>query len=112
MSDIQWIMLIAFAIYVCLVAVAIKFPRTRENWTKDRKESLQILMSTVVFLMLFFCLWYVSYVVDWPDAIVIIVWSCAFTFAALVLIAIFAPHGIRLRFEKKKDNMAGPEEDE
>ena len=97
-------MLIAFIIYVCLVAVAFKWPRTRQNWTKDRKESIQIMMSTIVFLMLFFCLWYISATLDWPDAIVIIVWSCFFTLAGLILIGIFAPQGIKLRFDKKKDD--------
>ena len=103
MTPTQWIMLIAAIIYVCLVAVAFKFPRTRENWTKERKESLQIVMSVTIFLMLFFLLWYVSSVVDWPDAIIIAVWVCAFTFLGLILVGIFAPYGVKLRFDKKKD---------
>ena len=111
MTNVQWILLIAMIIYFCLIAVAFKFPRTRENWHKERKQSLQILMSTIVFLMLFLCLWYVSYVVNWPDAIVIIVWSCAFTFLGLVLVAVFAPHGVKLRFDKKKEAKT-PDEDE
>ena len=111
MTTVQWILLIAMIVYVCLIAVAFKFPRTRENWNKERKESLQILMSTAVFIMLFLCLWYVSYVVDWPDAIVVIVWSCAFTFVGLILVGIFAPHGVKLNFEKKKEAKT-PDEDE
>ena len=110
MTDAQWIMLIAAIIYVCLVAVAFKYPRTKENWTKERKESIQLLMSVGVFLMLFFALWYISYVVDWPDAIVIVVWSCVFIFLGLILIGIFAPHGIKLRFDKKKE-VKGPEDE-
>ena len=111
MSEIEWILLIAGIIYVCLMAVAFKFPKTRENWTKERKESLQILMSATVFLMLFFALWYISSVVDWPDALVIIVWSCAFTFVGLILVSIFAPRGVKLRLEKKK-NPGIPDEEE
>ena len=106
MTTVQWIMLIALIIYVCLIAVAFKFPRTRENWNKERKQSIQILMSGIVFLMLFLCLWYVSYVVDWPDAMVIIFWSCALTFAGLILMGIFVPQGIKLSFEKKKETKA------
>ena len=102
MTLTHWILLIAAIIYVCLIAVAFKFPRTRENWTKERRESLQIVMSATIFLMLFFLLWYVSSVVEWPDAIVITVWVCAFAFLGLVLVGIFAPHGVRLGFEKKK----------
>jgi len=111
MTETQWIMLIAFAIYVCLIGVAFKFPRTRENWHKERKESLQILMSSIVFIMLFFCLWYISYVVDWPDGVIVLMWCCAFTFLGLVLIGIFAPHGVKLSFEKKK-TVKLPDEDE
>lgn len=111
MNLTHWIMLIAAIIYVCLVAVAFKFPRTRENWTKERKESLQIVMSATIFLMLFFLLWYVSSVVDWPDAIVITVWVCAFTFLGLMLVGIFAPAGVKLKFEKKKDAKIPDEED-
>ena len=103
MTTVQWIMLIALIIYVCLIAVAFKFPRTRENWNKERKQSVQILMSAIVFLMLFLCLWYISYVVDWPDAMVLIFWSCALTFAGLILMGIFVPRGIKLSFEKKKE---------
>ena len=106
MTTVQWIMIIALIIYVCRIAVAFKFPRTRENWNKERKQSIQILMSGIVFLMLFLCLWYVSYVVDWPDAMVIIFWSCALTFAGLILMGIFVPQGIKLSFEKKKETKA------
>ena len=111
MTQTQWIMLIAFAIYIFLMTLAFKFPRTRDNWTKDRKESIQILMSATVFLMLFFLLWYVSYLVEWPDGITITVWVIAFTFLGLLLIGIFAPQGIRLRFEKKKAKVIDEEED-
>ena len=111
MTTVQWILLIAMIIYFSLIAVAFKFPRTRENWHKERKQSIQILMSSIVFIMLFLCLWYVSYVVDWPDAIVIVVWSCALTFVGLVLVGIFAPHGIRMSFEKKKETKAQDEDE-
>ena len=105
-------MLIALIIYVCLVAVAFKWPRTRENWDKERKQTIQILMSTLVFIMLFLCLWYISYVIDWPDAIVIIVWCCAFTFVGLALVGIFAPQGIKLRFENKEDKITTADDDD
>ena len=111
MNLTQWILLIAVILYICLMAVAFKYPRTRENWTKERRESLQIALSATVFLMLFFLLWYVSSVVDWPDAMIITVWVCAFTFLALVLVGVFAPQGVKVRFEKKK-KMTGTEDDE
>ncbi len=112
MTTTEWILLIAFITYVCLTAVAFKYPRTRENWTKERKETAQILMSATVFLMLFFLLWYVSANVDWPDGVLVTFWACAFTFAGLVLVGIFAPEGIKMRFEKKKDAKMPADDDE
>lgn len=104
-------MFIAVIIYTCLAALAFKFPRTKDNWTKERKESIQLLMSLTVFVTFFIALWYISYVVDWPDTMIIIGWTVAFTFLGLVLIGIFAPQGIKLNFEKKKDANV-PEEEE
>lgn len=105
-------MLIAFVLYICLMAVAIKFPRTRENWGKERKETLQILMSATVFLMLFFMLWYVSATIDWPDAVLVTVWVCAFTFLGLALVGIFAPDGVRMRFFDKRKEAKAPEDED
>jgi hypothetical protein len=68
-------------------------------------------MSVTVFLMLFFLLWYVSSVIDWPDAIIVTVWVCAFTFMGLILVGMFAPEGVKLRFEKQKD-VKSPEDDD
>ena len=103
MTTTEWILLIAIIVYICLMAVGVKYPRTREHWTKERKETLQILMSATVFLMLFFMLWYVSASVDWPDGVLVTFWVCAFAFAGLVLTGIFAPQGIKMRFEKRKE---------
>ena len=111
MTDAQWIMLIAVIIYVCLAALAFKFPRTRDNWTKERKESIQLLMSLTVFATFFIALWYITYVIDWPDTMVIIGWCAALTFLGLVLIGILAPQGIKLNFEKKKEVKTADEDE-
>lgn len=111
MTTTEWILLIAIIVYTCLMAVGVKYPRTREHWTKERKETLQILMSATVFLMLFFMLWYVSASVDWPDGVLVTFWVCAFAFAGLVLVGIFAPQGIKLRLEKKKDAKSPDDDD-
>jgi protein-S-isoprenylcysteine O-methyltransferase Ste14 len=112
MTSTEWILLIAIIVYISLMAVGVKYPRTREHWTKERKETFQILMSATVFLMLFFMLWYVSASVDWPDGVLVTFWVCVFTFAGLVLAGIFAPQGIKLRFEKKKEAKAANEDDD
>ena len=103
MTDTQWIMFIAIVLYATLAAVAFKFPRTKDNWTKERKESLQLLMSLAVFGTFFIALWYISYIIAWPDTMVLITWVAALSFLGLVLIGIFAPQGIKLNLEKKKD---------
>ncbi|MFO7618539.1 MAG: hypothetical protein R6W91_02620 [Thermoplasmata archaeon] len=112
MTNTEWILLISFIIYVCLMAVGFKYPRTREHWTKERKQTLQILMSATVFLMLFFLLWYVSATVDWPDGVLMTFWVCVFAFAGLLLAGIFAPQGIKLRLEKRKKEAKPQEDDE
>jgi len=111
MTAVEWVLLAAFVVYVCLLAVALKYPRTREHWNRDRRETLQILLSAAVFLLLFFLLWYVSANVDWPDAVTVAVWVCAFAFAGLVLAGLFAPRGVRLRFGEKTE-AAGLDEDD
>ncbi len=104
-------MLIAIIIYTVLAAIAFKFPRTKDNWTKERKESVQLLMSVSVFVTFFLALWYISYVIDWPDAMTLIWWGVVLTFLGLILVGIFAPQGIKLNFEKKKDELK-PADDE
>ena len=110
MTRVEWILLIAFIIYVFLTALAFKFPRTRENWGKERKQTLQIIMSVTVFLMLFFLLWYVSASVDWPDGVLVTFWACVFVFGGLLLAGIFAPEGVKLRFDK--NNVVKPRDED
>jgi FlaA1/EpsC-like NDP-sugar epimerase len=111
MTAVDWALLVAVIVYICLLAVALRYPRVREHWKRDKRETLQILLSATVFLMLFFLLWYVSASVDWPDAVTVTVWVCAFCFVGLLLVGIFAPHGIRLRFEKKGDTVTADEDE-
>ncbi len=111
MTTVGWALLAALIVYICLLAVALKYPRVKEQWTRERRETLQILLSSTIFLLLFFLLWYVSASVDWPDAVTVTVWVCSFTFIGLVLVGIFTPRGVRLRFEKKKEAEI-PEEDD
>jgi len=111
MTDVDWVLFVALIVYICLLAVALKYPRVKDQWTREARETLQILLSATIFLLLFFLLWYVSASVDWPDAITVTLWVCAFTFLGLMLVGIFAPRGVRLRFEKKKEAKV-PEEDD
>ncbi|KYK28624.1 MAG: hypothetical protein AYK23_00115 [Candidatus Proteinoplasmatales archaeon SG8-5] len=110
MRPIDWIVIIAAVAYVALAAFSVKFPRGRENWQRDRVETLYLVMSATVFLMLLFLLWYVSAVIDWPDVLTIIVWSGVIVLVMLVLISIFIPRGIRLTFPDKRKNPSEEEE--
>ena len=67
-------------------------------------------LSASVFLMLFFMLWYVSAVVNWPGALTIIFWSCVITLVGLVIVSVFAPAGIKVSLGKKEQKAT--EEDE
>ena len=102
MSVVGWVLLVSTIIYACLGVVAFVFPRARENWTRERKETLHMALSATVFLMLLFLLWYVSAVIDWPPALTIIIWVCAISMFGLLIVGIFVPRGIRLTFKKKE----------
>lgn len=110
MTTIDWILLISAIVFVCLGAFAFKFPRGGGDWKKDRSETFFMALSAGVFLMLFFMLWYVSAVVDWPSALTIIFWAGVITLAGLVIVSVFAPTGIKVSLGKKEQKAA--EEDE
>ena len=111
MTATEWIVLISAILYLCLGIVAFRFPRGRENWKKDRLETLYIAMSATVFLMLLFLLWYASAMIDWPDALTVIIWGSAIALVMLVLIGIFVPNGIRMSFAKKEKKAVAEEEE-
>ncbi len=110
MSTLDWILMISGILYICLGAFAFKFPRGRGDWKKDRSETFFMVLSTSVFLMLFFLLWVVSAVVDWPDALIVVFWACIVTLAGLVIVSVFAPTGIRLSLGKKEQKTADEDE--
>ena len=110
MRPIDWIVIIALVVYVGLAAFSIKFPKGRENWQKDRVETLYMTLSATVFLMLLFLLWYVSAVVDWPDALTIIIWSSIIALVMLVIIGIFVPRGVRFTFPERSRKPTEEEE--
>jgi hypothetical protein len=110
MSTTNWVVLISMILYLSLSILAFKYPRGREDWGRDWRETLYLSLSAVVFLMLLFLLWFVSAVVDWPSALTIIFWGSVITLIALVLIGVFVPHGIKLSFSKKVKEMVEEEE--
>lgn len=110
MSAIDWILLVSIILYTFLGILAFRFPRARENWHRDWRETLYLVLSTVVFLMLLFLLWFVSAVVDWPSALTILFWGSVISLVFLVLIGVFVPHGIKLSFSKKRKKIVEEEE--
>jgi amino acid transporter len=110
MSTVDWIVLISVVVYLLLSIIAFKFPRGRGDWHKDWRETLYLMLSTIVFLMLLFLLWYVSAVVSWPPALIVVLWASVITLIVLVLVGIFVPHGIRLSFRKKQREVSEEEE--
>jgi amino acid transporter len=110
MDTLSWILLVSFCVYLCLGALAFKFPRGRENWTRERKETLYLALSITVFLMLLFLLWYVSSVIDWPSAITIALWTSTGIVFFLIVISIFMPWGFKFSFRKKETPLNEDEE--
>ena len=107
-----WIMLISIIIFIFLAAWGAKFPRSRHDWKKDRSETLSILMSASVFLLLFMLFWYVVSVISWPDPMTMIVWGSILTFFGIILAAIFLPKGLQFKMPKKKLTAGTDSDDE
>lgn len=110
MSTLDWILIISAILYVCLGVFAFKFPRGRGDWQRGPKETFFLVMSMVVFLMLFFLLWYASAVIDWPDALTIVTWAGALILVGLVIVSIFIPGGISISLARKQKKTTDEEE--
>lgn len=102
MNGVNWIILFCFAVFVFLAVWGLKFPRTKQDWKKDRIETLSLFVSTMIFLMLFLLLWYVVSIVSWPSVLDIIIWASVILFFIIFLVAVFLPMGVKLKFGKKK----------
>jgi integral membrane sensor domain MASE1 len=85
-----------------LAFVAVRYPRGRQDWGKDRAETLSLVGSLLTFVLLFLLLWYATSTLDWPSAVVITFWVAVCTVAALVIAALIYPEGMELKFGKRE----------
>lgn len=106
-----WLIIISIIIFIFLGAWSIRFPRSRQDWRKDRAETVSMLMSATIFLLFFLLLWYTIGLVDWPDAMTLIVWGTFITFFLLILVGIFLPKGTKLNLKKKDKNFKTADDD-
>ncbi len=89
------ILAIALAIILAVLSfLAMKYPRGREDWGRDRAETVSVLATTLTFVLLFILLWYASATVDWPAAATIAFWGAVCTLVTLIIIALVFPKGI------------------
>jgi peptidoglycan biosynthesis protein MviN/MurJ (putative lipid II flippase) len=92
------ILTIAIAIVLAVLSfLALKYPRGREDWGRDRAETGSILATTLTFVLLFMLLWYASATVDWPAAATIAFWSAVCTLIVLIIVSLVFPGGLDLK---------------
>jgi membrane associated rhomboid family serine protease len=98
------ILIIAIAVLLAVLSfLAMKYPRGREDWGRDRAETWSILATTLTFVLLFMLLWYASATVDWPAAATIAFWAAVCAMIALIIAALTFPRGIDLKRGDRKD---------
>ncbi len=103
------LVLLSIILFIILAAWGLKFPRTKKDWQKDRHETFSLLITVIIFLVLFLMLWYVISIVSYPPVMDMIIWGAAICFAIIILAAIFLPHGVKLKFEKKEKKIVEEE---
>jgi hypothetical protein len=93
---LNWFLMLMLIAVLILVFIGLKFPFPRRDWPFNTKNTLILLGSITVFVLLFSLLNIVKNLVDWPSREIIIFWVALFCFLVLLLLGIFLPHGIRL----------------
>ena len=97
--DVDWLswflMLLLIAVLI-LVFIGIKFPFPRRDWPFNTKNTLILLGSITVFILLFSLMNIVKNLVNWPDREIILFWVVLVAFLVLFLLGIFLPKGIKL----------------
>ena len=112
MDTVDWIIIISVIVFICLGIWGIRFPRSGSDWKKSREETMSLVFSLTLFLAFFILLWYVMGVIDWPDAMDMVIWVSAIIFAILILTAIFLPTGTKLNLGKKDKTIKTADDDE
>ncbi len=112
MDTLDWIIIISIVVFLCLGIWGVRFPRSGKDWKKSREETMSLLFRLSLFLAFFLLLWYIMGVVEWPDAMDMIIWISVITFILLILAAIFLPTGAGLNLGKKDRNTKTADDDE
>ncbi len=112
METISWILIVSIVVFILLGVWGIKFPRAGKDWNKSRSETMSMIFSMLIFLAMFLMLWYLMGVIEWPDAMDLIVWISAITFFVLIILAIVLPKGTRLRLGKKDNKIQAADDDD
>jgi amino acid transporter len=93
MNLITIALIVIFLLFVVLISIGVRYPRGRLDWPLDRKNSVSILISVFVFLLLLILSFYVSQQVEWPANTTIIFYVGIIIFGILVVISIILPKG-------------------
>ena len=93
---LNWFLMLLFIAVLILAFIGLKFPFPNRDWPFNTKNTLILLGSITVFVLLFTLLNIVKNLVDWPARELIIFWVVLLCFLILFLLGIFLPSGIKL----------------
>ena len=93
---LDWFLLLGFLAVLILVFIGLKFPFPRRDWPFNTKNTLILLGSITVFVVLFSLMNIVKNLVDWPARELILFWVVLLTFLVLFLLGVFLPKGLKL----------------
>jgi divalent metal cation (Fe/Co/Zn/Cd) transporter len=92
-----FVIAVAIAIILAVMSfLAMKYPRGKGDWGRDRAETVSILATSLTFVMLFLLLWYASATVDWPEAATIAFWAAACLVVTIIVMSLVYPEGLKL----------------
>ncbi|MBI5000204.1 MAG: hypothetical protein HZB92_01560 [Euryarchaeota archaeon] len=102
MDAVLVLLIAAFITFLVLAFIAIKVPRGRHDWGKDRAETASLVATGLTFLALFLLLWYLSATIEWPAVTTMLFYGGVVLVVSLVIVALIAPDGFKLEFAREK----------
>ena len=98
MNWMSWILLGLLVLFALLFAIGLRFPIPRRHWPFNRKNTVILVISTLVFVTALILLNVLRHLLGWPrfetDTVFYFSLVC---FGILVLLGTFLPKGIRPR---------------
>jgi len=92
----DWLLIIVLILGAILIFVALKFPIPKRDWPFNTKNTIILLTTCLVFVLLFTMFNVLKYFIEWPNRAIVIFYLSLFLFMILIILGIFFPRGIQL----------------